>query len=52
MFKIAFSFFSNINQSACSTVDWVLNIQSDFASLGISNMIEDNTNVNIHIAFA
>ena len=30
MFKVAFSLFSNINQSACSTPGWVLNSQSDF----------------------
>ena len=30
MFKVAFSLFSNINQSACSTLDLVLNNQSDF----------------------
>ena len=28
--NVAFSLFSNINQSACSTLDWVLNNQSDF----------------------
>ena len=29
-FKVAFSSFSKINQSACSTLDWVLKSQSDF----------------------
>ena len=30
MLKAAFSLFSNINQSAPSTLDWVLNNLSDF----------------------
>ena len=30
MFEVAFSLFSNINQSACSTLNGVLNNQSDF----------------------
>ena len=30
MFKVTFSLFSNINRSACSTLDWVLNSHSDF----------------------
>ena len=30
MFQVALSLFSNINQSACSTRDWVLNRQSGF----------------------
>ena len=49
MFKVAFSLFSNINQSACSTLDWVLNNQSDVdrVSMGLSNTIEDNSNVNM-----
>ena len=29
MFKVAFSLIPNINQSACSTLDWVLNSQSE-----------------------
>ena len=29
MFKVAISIFSNISQSVCSTLDWVLNSQSD-----------------------
>ena len=31
MFKVAFSFFSNSNQSACSTFDSVLNNQEERA---------------------
>ena len=30
MFKVAFSLFSNINQSVCRALDWVLISQSDF----------------------
>ena len=30
MFKVAFSLFNDINQSACSTLDQVLNSQLDF----------------------
>ena len=29
-FKVVFSLLYNINQSACSTLDWVLNSQSEF----------------------
>ena len=29
LFKVAFSLFSNINQLPCSTLDWVLNSQSE-----------------------
>ena len=38
MFKIAFSLFYNINQSACSTLDWVLNSQSDLTECCLSNI--------------
>ena len=53
MFKVAFSLISYKDVSACSTLDWVLNSQPDFdwvivyASLGISNTIEDNSNANM-----
>ena len=33
MLKVAFSLFSDINQSACSTRDVLLNNQSDFDSV-------------------
>ena len=33
MFKVAFSLFATMNQSACSTLDRVLNNQSDFDSV-------------------
>ena len=33
-FKVAFSFISNINQSACSTLEWVLSSQSEFSDCG------------------
>ena len=51
--NVTLSLFSNIDQSACSTLDWVLNNQSHFdwvlniESLGISNTIEDISNVNM-----
>ena len=52
MFKVAFSLFSITNQSACSTLDWVVNNQSDFdytsfQATGISKTVEDNSNVNM-----
>ena len=36
MFKVAFSLMSNMNQSACSTLDWVLNIQSELTKYCVS----------------
>ena len=36
MFKVAFSLLSNINQSACSTLDRVMNSQSEFTECCIS----------------
>ena len=36
MFKVALSLMSNMNQSACSTLDWVLNIQSELTKYCVS----------------
>ena len=53
LFKVAFSLFSIINQSACSTLDWVLNVQPYFDWMLYwyrwvnSNTAEDNFNANI-----
>ena len=52
MIKFSFSLFSIINQSACSSLDWVLKNQTTFewafvyASLGISSSLEENSYVN------
>ena len=55
IYEVAFSSFSNINQSATaySTPDLIMNKQSEFdwvaflRKLGISNKWEDNSNVNM-----
>ena len=53
MLKVAFSLFSTINQSACSTLRLTVEQPIRFrlsvvhVPLGISNTIEDNSNVNI-----
>ena len=56
--EVAFSLFSNINQSVCSllTESWTTNqILTEWcivhASLGISNTIEDNSDVNMPSSF-
>ena len=51
--KVDFTLFSNINQSACSTHDWVMNSQSDFDWVeykyhwGFPKKWEDKFNFNI-----